>query len=128
MSVRLQLVLFSSLAFASGTTLLIRPSIIVRSPLETHLRALTGLSSTPLDNQLLAIAAIPIFAIGLIYCAVIFTGDEKFVRFSGKSWNSGDGLLTKAFSSGEINYGIDIGVSFIVYGSRVDGVVYDSCC
>ena len=87
MSVPLQLGLFSSLAFASGTTLLVRPSIILRSPLEPYLRALTGLPSTPLDNQLLAIAAIPIFAIGLIYFAVILTGDEKFVRFSGKSWN-----------------------------------------
>ena len=87
MSVTLQLSLFSALAFVTGT-LLIRPFIIIRSQLEPHLRVLTGLPSTPFDNQLLAVAAIPIFAIGLIYSAAIITGDEKFVlKFRGRFVN-----------------------------------------
>jgi hypothetical protein len=83
MSVLLQLRAFASLAIGVGGLLVIKPTVILRSPLEPYLRSWTGLPSTPLEPLTLAIAAIPIIAIGAIYCAAMLTGDEKLVRFSG---------------------------------------------
>jgi hypothetical protein len=83
MSVLLQLRVFASLAIGGGGLLVIKPTLILRSPLEPYLRSWTGLPSTPLEPLTLSIAAIPIIAIGAIYCAAMITGDEKLVRFSG---------------------------------------------
>jgi hypothetical protein len=85
MSVLLQLKLFSTIAILSGIILLTYPSLLLRSPLEPAIVRLTGLPSSTIDQAALAVAAIPITAIGYIYWCSIWSGDDKFVRASGIS-------------------------------------------
>jgi hypothetical protein len=83
MSVLLQMKLFAGVCTVSGITLLTRPSLILRSPLEPSIVRLTRLSSSTLDPAALAVAALPIMSIGNIFWASIWSGDEKFVKISG---------------------------------------------
>ena len=83
MSVLLQLQIFATLCTVSGATLLIRPELLLRSPIDDAIVRLTGLPSSSVDPVALAPAAIPICAIGYIYWAAIWSGDDKLVRFSG---------------------------------------------
>jgi hypothetical protein len=87
MSVLFQLKLFSSVAILSGVTLLTKPAVLLRSPLEPYLTCYTKLPSTTINPPDLTIAAIPIMAIGFIYACSIWSGDDKFVRISGTKYN-----------------------------------------
>ena len=84
MSVQLQLKIFATIASVSGAILLVKPALILQSPLEPHISRLTGLPSIKADSSTLAPAGIAISAIGFIYWATIWSGDDKFVKISGK--------------------------------------------
>lgn len=84
MPVLLQLILFAILCSVSGIILLVDPALLLRSPLERTIARLTGLPSSTADPAALAPAGIAICAIGYIYWAAIWSGDDKFVRYSGK--------------------------------------------
>jgi hypothetical protein len=119
MSVLLQLRTFAAIAIGSGGLLLIKPTLVLRSPLEPYLRSWTGLPSTPLEPLTLAVGAIPIIAIGVIYCAAMITGDEKLVRFSGMLRHLGNGV--DGGSAGSVVDGITYGVFLVLYGYGIDG-------
>lgn len=88
MSVVFQLQIFSTLAIFSGLLLLTKPEWLLRSPLEPYLTYYTGLPSTTINRGDLTLTAIPIMAIGVIYACSVWSGDDKFVRVSGKRFHT----------------------------------------
>ena len=84
MSVLLQLKIFATIASISGALLLIKPAILLKSPLDPIIVRWTGLPSSNADPAAIAPAAIAISAIGMIYWCAIWSGDDKFVMVSGK--------------------------------------------
>jgi hypothetical protein len=86
MSVPFQLNLFAAICTATGMTLLIRPSVLLNSPIEPFLHKVTGLPSLAADPATLAPAGVAIAAIGVIYWCAIYSGDDKFARNAGTTF------------------------------------------
>ena len=85
MSVLVQLKIFAIICTVCGTTLLVNPELLLKSPLDPIVARYTGLPSLTADPAALAPSGIAIFAIGLIYWCAIWSGDDKFVMISGTS-------------------------------------------
>jgi len=73
----------ATICVISGIVLLLKPELLLRSPLEPYVVQWTGLPSAPLDRQALALTAIPVIALGYIHWMIIYTGDANMVRVSG---------------------------------------------
>src|SRR5271170_7915422 len=85
MSVLLQLKIFATIASLSGAILLIKPAILLKSPLDPIIVRWAGLPSSNADPAAVAPAGIAISAIGMIYWCAIWSGDDKLVLVSGTS-------------------------------------------
>jgi len=84
MSVATQVGIHATICTLSGFTLLLKPSLLLRSPLDPIISRFTGLPPTPIVPAALAPAAIAILAIGLMHWNSVWSGDDKLARASGE--------------------------------------------
>jgi hypothetical protein len=82
MSITTNLTIHATICVVAGIVLLVKPELVLNTPLDPYVVKWTRLPTTVIDRTVRAVVAIPIIAIGFINAMIVYTGDINMVRVS----------------------------------------------